>query len=50
MISTDGNVAWASGDWGETGQGQNGEPIQVKGYWSTVDVREGADWKIQMMT
>jgi hypothetical protein len=29
---------------------ETGEPIQIKGYWSAIDTREGNDWKIRMLT
>ena len=43
------NVA-LNGEWSETGQGPTGEPIQIKGYWSAIDIREGDGWKIRMLT
>ena len=49
-LGTAGNEAWDHGEYSETGQGQNGEPIQVKGYWSAIDTREGDVWKIRMLT
>jgi uncharacterized protein (TIGR02246 family) len=49
FIGTADNVA-SNGEWSETGQGQTGEPIQIKGYWSAIDTREGNDWKIRMLT
>ena len=33
LIGTAGNELWATGEWSETGQGKNGEPIPIKGYW-----------------
>jgi hypothetical protein len=45
-----GNEVWEIGEWSQTIQGQNGDPIQLKGYWSTIDVREGDAWKTRMMT
>ena len=48
LIGTAGNELWATGEWSETGQGKNGEPISIKGYWATIYVREGDDWKIRM--
>ena len=39
----------APGEWSETGQGKNGEPIPIKGYWFCIYVREGDDWKIRVM-
>ena len=48
LIGTAGNELWASGESSETGQGKNGEPIPIKGYWSDIYVREGDDWKIRV--
>jgi uncharacterized protein (TIGR02246 family) len=39
------NIA-ANGEWSQTLQGKNGEPIPIKGYWSVIFVRQGEDWKI----
>jgi ketosteroid isomerase-like protein len=50
IIGTAGNEIWATGGWSETLQGKNFGPIQLKGYWSTIDVREGDTWKIRMLT
>jgi uncharacterized protein (TIGR02246 family) len=50
LIGTAGNEAWATGEWNETGQGKNGEPVTIKGYWSNIYVREGDDWKIRVDT
>lgn len=41
---------WAIGEFSETLQGQDGAPIQVKGYWSEICVREGDGWKDRMLT
>jgi ketosteroid isomerase-like protein len=48
VIGTAGNELWATGEWSETGQGKNGEPLPIKGYWSAIYVREGGDWKVRM--
>src|SRR5271165_2845794 len=48
LIGTAGNELWATGEWSETGQGKNGEPIPIKGYWAAIVVREGDDWKIRV--
>jgi len=48
VIGTAGNELWATGEWSETGQGKNGEPLSIKGYWSAIYVREGDDWKVRM--
>ena len=50
LIGTAGDAAWETGGWSETGQGPSGEPIQLKGYWGAIKVRQGEDWKIQMLT
>jgi uncharacterized protein (TIGR02246 family) len=49
FIGTADNVA-ENGEWSETGQGPTGELIQIKGYWSAIDTREGDAWKIRMLT
>ena len=41
---------WENGEWSETIQLESGDPIEMKGYWSTIDRREGDDWKIRMLT
>ena len=48
LIGTAGNELWATGEWSETGQGKTGEPIPIKGYFSTIYVREADDWKIRV--
>ena len=48
LIGTAGNELWGTGEWSETGQGKNGEPIPIKGYWACIFVREGDDWKIRV--
>ena len=50
IISTTGSEAWETGEWSETGRGKAGHPVPIKGYWSTLDIRDGDDWKIQMLT
>ena len=50
MIGTTGNEAWSNGEWSLTLQGQDGGPIELKGYWSSVDVRGGDAWKDRMQT
>jgi uncharacterized protein (TIGR02246 family) len=49
-LGTAGTEVWETGEWTETGQGESGDPIQIKGYWSAIDSREGDDWKIRMLT
>jgi ketosteroid isomerase-like protein len=48
LIGTTDNELWATGEWSESGQGKNGEPIPIKGYWADIYVREGGDWKIRV--
>ena len=50
MIGTAGNEVWRTGEWGFTFQGKSGGPMQLKGYWGAINVREGETWKIQMLT
>ena len=50
MIGTAGNEVWANGYWSLTWQGKTGDPIQLKGYWSAIEVREGDAWKTRMQT
>lgn len=44
-----GDAAWAVGEWWSTFQSQNG-PVQARGYWSAIYLREGDAWKIRMST
>ena len=50
VIGTAGNELWATGEWSETGQGQNGKPlpIPIKGYDADILVREGDGWKLRV--
>jgi ketosteroid isomerase-like protein len=50
LIGTAGDAVWANGEWSETIQDSNGGPIEVKGYWSNIYVREGDTWKIRLDT
>ena len=50
IIGTAGNEWWANGEWSETLQGKSGDPIQLKGYWSAIMVREGDALKDRMLT
>jgi len=45
IIGTAGNEMWFNGDWSLTYQVNGGGPIQLKGYSSTICVREGDAWK-----
>ena len=50
IIGTAGNEAWTSGEWTTTLKGQNFGPVEIKGYWTDVNVREGNNWKDQLET
>ncbi len=50
IIGTAGNEIWSKGEFSQTIQSQNGAPIQLKGYWGSVTVREGDTWKTRMVT
>ena len=47
-----GDERWDTGEWSATiqVQSQKGDPIQLKGYFGCIDIREGDDWKIRMLT
>jgi uncharacterized protein (TIGR02246 family) len=49
QLNAIGDAAWAVGEWWSTFQSQNG-PVQARGYWSAIYVREGDAWKIRMLT
>jgi uncharacterized protein (TIGR02246 family) len=46
LIGNTGNEVWATGEYSETVQGENGEPRPVHSYNFWIFVREGEDWKI----
>jgi uncharacterized protein (TIGR02246 family) len=46
---TNDSEAWETGAWSETGRDKAGRRIQIRGYWSTIYVREGDNWKIAML-
>ena len=48
IIGTTGNEMWWNGEWSVTVQGQTGDPIQTKGYWTSIVVRDGDAWKDRM--
>ena len=50
IIGTAGNEVWKNGEWSLTLQGHDFGPIQLKGYWSSISVREGDTWKDRMLT
>jgi uncharacterized protein (TIGR02246 family) len=43
------NAVWSVGEWYGTLQSQTG-PVFAWGYWSTIYVREGDAWKMQMLS
>jgi|SRR5271166_875904 len=45
IIGTAGNEAWMTGEWSVTFQVENGRPMQAKGHWLDLCVREGDAWK-----
>ena len=50
LIGTPGDAVWMNGEWTRTIQGPSGNSTEVKGYWSSIDVREGDTWKIRLDT
>jgi uncharacterized protein (TIGR02246 family) len=50
MIGADGKEVWRTGEWGFTVQGKTGDPLNLKGFWSAINVRDGDTWKIRMLT
>jgi ketosteroid isomerase-like protein len=50
IIGTAGNEVWSAGEWGQIIPIQDGDPIQMKGYWGAIIVRDGDDWKFRMLT
>jgi ketosteroid isomerase-like protein len=45
------NEVWANGEWSGTVQGKSGGPPRhLKGYWTTILVRDGDSWKFLMET
>jgi ketosteroid isomerase-like protein len=43
------NAVWSYGEWRGTLQGEAG-PVFVSGYFSSIYVRDGDDWKIRTLT
>lgn len=48
-IGTAGNEMWENGAWTEIVKGENFGPMDQKGYWSGIIVREGDDWKFRFL-
>ena len=51
-IGTDGNVVWENGEWSGAFflQGEDCGPHQVRGYFASINVREGNTWRVCMST
>ena len=49
-VDTAGNQAWWIGEWIDTIQGQSSAPIELKGYYTVVGIREGDAWKVRLLT
>jgi ketosteroid isomerase-like protein len=50
ILGKAGDEEWSTGEWSQTVHGLNWGPEEVKGYWSTICVREGDAWKFRMLT
>jgi hypothetical protein len=50
IIGTAGNEMWENGECSMTYQVKGGDPVQIKGYHSSIAVREGGVWKKRMLT
>jgi len=48
VIGTGGNELWSSGEWSLTLKGQNFGPVELKGHWAEIYVRDGDAWKVRM--
>src|SRR6516162_2081163 len=51
-IGTDGNAVWENGEWTGTIflQGEDCGPHQFRGYFESINVREGNTWRVCMST
>ena len=50
IIGTWGNQVWSTGEFTETLQVENGPPIQTRGHWLDIDVREADALKVWVQT
>jgi ketosteroid isomerase-like protein len=50
IIGTAGNEVWMNGKYSLTVKDQNFGPVEQKGYWCSILVREGDAWKTRMLT
>ena len=50
-LGTDGNGVWETGEWScaIAPRGEDCGPHQLRGYFASIEVREGNTWKVQMM-
>lgn len=44
------DTALSMGQYRMTGKNQSGAPIESAGFWTAVDVREGGNWKIRIVS
>jgi ketosteroid isomerase-like protein len=51
-IGSDGNGVWETGEWSSAiaPRGEDCGPHQLRGYFTSVKVREGDTWKVRMAT
>jgi uncharacterized protein (TIGR02246 family) len=50
LIGTNGSETLEIGEWSCTIEGHDGSPIQLRGYYSSIDIRKDGGWKIRMVT
>jgi ketosteroid isomerase-like protein len=48
LIGTAGNEVWMNGEYSVTLKGQDFGPVEQKGYWCLILVREGDAWKARL--
>jgi uncharacterized protein (TIGR02246 family) len=48
IIGKAGNEVWVNGEYSMTLKGENFGPVEQKGYWCLILVREGDAWKTRM--
>jgi uncharacterized protein (TIGR02246 family) len=49
-IGTDGNTVWENGEMSLSYQVKGGNPVEIKGYHSSIAVREDGVWRKQLIT
>jgi ketosteroid isomerase-like protein len=50
VFGATGNEACRIGEWSQTIPVESGDPIKLKGFWSTIDIRQGEEWKMRVLT